>query len=238
MLFIVPKKMQKITLQQFITNLQKHLPYLLIIFTVVAVHLIEVNFIDSHTTALIGVDFADAFQSIEGDIVYSFSQYWSAPLLVFFVLMYIAVYPFTLWFTPLYLISTDNKKAMKTLAYGLLITYKIALLFYLFLPVTNVYTYYGGSSALNQIIPGVEQFFYSTTTHNNCFPSLHVAMTLLLARTVQLTGNKKYTYFAYFCAISVIIAVIYLSIHWLLDVFAGLLITVGVILLLKHFIKE
>ena len=127
---------------------------------------------------------------------------------------------------------------MKTFAYGLLLIYIIALPFYLFLPIKNVYTYYNVSSALETVIPSVERFFYSTTTHNNCLPSLHTAMTILVAYSVSLTGNKKLTYFAYFTMISVIISVIYLSIHWILDVISGALIAIGVILIIKRYMTE
>lgn len=63
-------------------------------------------------------------------------------------------------------------------------------------------------------------------------------MTILIAYSVSLTGNKKLTYFSYFVMISVIISVIYLSIHWITDVLAGGLLSVGVILLLKKYMKE
>jgi membrane-associated phospholipid phosphatase len=159
-------------------------------------------------------------------------------LVYFFVFIYITVYTFTLWFSPIYFLITNNKKPMKTLAYSLLIIYSIALPFYLFIPVSNVYTYYNVNSALESTIPSVENFFYSITTQNNSFPSLHTAMTILIAYSVSLTGNKKITYFSYFVMISVIISVIYLSIHWITDVLAGGLLSVGVILLLKKCLKE
>jgi membrane-associated phospholipid phosphatase len=156
----------------------------------------------------------------------------------FFVFIYIVLYPFTLWFSLLYFLIADERKAMKTFAYTLVIIYAIALPFYLFYPVTNVYIYYGSASALNVVIPGVEQFFYATTTNNNCFPSLHVAMALLVAKTVSLTDNKRFIYFAYFCAICVICSVIYLAIHWITDVIGGILLTSVVFYGVKRFIKE
>lgn len=151
--------------------------------------------------------------------------------------MYIAIYPFTLWFSPIYFIAADEKKAMKTLAYGLLLIYSIALPFYLFMPITNVYTFYNLESALSNVIPTVENFFYTTTTQNNCLPSLHVAMSILITRSVHLTGNKKLSYFTYFCTASVIISVIYLAIHWITDVICGTLLAIVTIFLLNHFIK-
>jgi membrane-associated phospholipid phosphatase len=125
------------------------------------------------------------------------------------------------------------------LAYGLLIIYIIALPFYLFLPIRNVYTFYEvEKSALETVIPSVETFFYSTTTKNNCLPSLHTAMTILIAYCIRLTGNKKLTYFIYFTMISVILSVIYLSIHWIMDVICGVILALGVIFILRRFIRE
>ena len=211
---------------------------MLVSFGVVAFHLFEVNVVDPRVTEWIGHDFANNIRGIEGDTVYWFSLNWIDVLVYFFVIMYIAVYPFTLWFAPTYFLLLDRKKSMKILAYGLLLIYIIALPFYLFMPITNVYTYYNVNSALETVIPSVESFFYSTTTQNNCLPSLHTAMTILVAYSVSLTGNKKLTYFGYFTMIAVIISVIYLSIHWITDVITGALLAVGVIFILKRFMRE
>lgn len=236
--FFMPKKIFKTKPSEYYRILSSHLTYIIIIIGVVIFHLVEVNILDSYVTNLVGIDFASNIQMIEGGVVYWFSQNWTLSLVYFFVLMYIVVYPFTLWFSTLYFLLTDDKKAMKSLAYGLLLMYSIALPFYLFFPVTNVYTFYGMESALEIVVPNVEQFLYSTTTYNNCFPSLHVAMTLLIAKSVSFTKNKKYTYFAYFCAISVILSVIYLAIHWITDVICGVALAFLVFYLQKRFIKE
>ena len=233
----MPKKIFKTKPSEYCRILSSHFKYIIIIIGVVIFHLVEVNILDSYVTNLVGIDFANNIQMIEGGVVYWFSQNWTLSLVYFFVLMYIVVYPFTLWFSTLYFLLTDNKKAMKSLAYGLLLIYSIALPFYLFFPVTNVYTFYGIESALEIVVPNVEQFLYSTTTYNNCFPSLHVAMTLLIAKSVSFTKNKKFTYFAYFCAISVILSVIYLAIHWITDVICGVALAFSVIYLQKRFIK-
>jgi membrane-associated phospholipid phosphatase len=205
---------------------------------VVALHLLEVNSFDSYVTTLIGYNATSTIQLIEDAFVYWFSQHWTPMLLYFFVFIYIVLYPFTLWFSLLYFLLTDEKKAMKTFALGLIGIYAIALPFYLFFPVTNVYTYYGTSSALNTIIPGVNQFFYATTTTNNCFPSLHVALSLLVAKTVTFTNNRRFMYLSYFCTLCVIGSVIYLAIHWITDVIGGILLAFAVFYLLRRFTKE
>jgi membrane-associated phospholipid phosphatase len=238
MLFLIPKKTWKTSWSDYRKIFLYHYVYLLLIIVVVIIHLFEVNYIDSFMTRLVGSDFTPSIQMIEDGAVYWFSQNWTPVLVYFFVFIYIVLYPFTLWFSLLYFLIVDERKAMKTFAYSLIIIYAVAVPFYLFFPITNVYNYYGSASALNAVIPGVEQFFYATTTNNNCFPSLHVAITLLVAKTVSLTGNKRFIYLSYFCAISVICSVIYLAIHWITDVIGGILLAFVVFYIVKRFTKE
>jgi membrane-associated phospholipid phosphatase len=241
LIFFLPKgfykKIPKLY-ENIFTIIQKNILPLAIIFGVVAFHLIEVRFIDPIITNWVGYDYANTLESFENGIVYSFSNNWTPALVYFFVIIYIGIYPFTLWFFPLYFTLSNKKRALKYLAYGLLLIYIIALPFYLFVPITNVYTFFGAESALESVIPSVESFFYATTTQNNCLPSLHTAMTILIAYTVSLTGNKKMTYFSYIVAIGVIISVIYLSIHWLTDVLAGALLSLAVIFILHRYIRD
>jgi membrane-associated phospholipid phosphatase len=212
--------------------------YIYIIGGVVILHLIEVNFLDSITTAWAGTNFAPVFHSIEDSLVHWFSHFWSQPFLIFFVFIYIILYPFTLWFTPVLCIMTNNKQALRRLALTLAGVYAIALPFYLFLPVTNVYIYYGSTSALTRILPTINHFFYTTTTTNNCFPSLHVATTILIAATATKLQNKPYQKCMFIVAVFVIIAVIYLSIHWLLDILGGILIAITIITLLTYYDRK
>jgi membrane-associated phospholipid phosphatase len=237
LVFLVPKDAWKKLFMDYKNILSYHVTYVLLIIIVVIIHLIEVNIIDPYTTELIGHDFTPAIELIEGGSVQWFSEHWTPMLLYFFVFIYIGLYPFLLWFSPLYFIVVDNKKAIKIFAYALIVIYTITLPFYLFFPVTNVYTYYGLNSALTSVIPTIEQFFYTTTTNNNCFPSLHVAVSLLIAKTASFTNNKRFIYLTYFCAIGVISAVIYLAIHWITDIFGGILLAFGAFYLVKRFIK-
>jgi len=236
--FLTPKKIFKKTAKEYYNLFKKNIIPIIIILGVVSFHILEVKFIDPTITEIVGTDFAPSIKSLEDNIVASFSQYWIPLLVSFFVLMYIAVYPFTLWFSPLYFITADEKQAMKTLAYGLLLIYIIALPFYLFLPITNVYMFNNLGSALEKTIPNVENFFYSVTTENNCLPSLHTAMTILIAYSMSLTKNKKLTYLAYFTMATVIIAIMYLAIHWIIDIITGASLAIAVIFILRYVMKK
>lgn len=238
-LLFLPRSVFSFSVQKHISLVKQQLPYLLLIIGIVALHLVEVNLVDSHVTVWVGTDFASLIQGFENGAVFWFSQQFMNPIfIVFFVLMYIGVYPFTLWFSPVYFLVAGEQRAMKNLAYGLALIYAVALPFYLFVPISNVYTFYGAGSALESVIPSIENFFYVTTTSNNCLPSLHVAMTLLVAWSAHITQNKKYMYFTYVCAASVIISVMYLAIHWITDVICGALLAGIVILGLNHVLKE
>lgn len=239
-LFLIDRKQIKkinLTSEFLIQNLSENIKPLLVIIIIVIFHLIEVKLIDPYLTNWVDYDYANIIKNFENGFVNNLTNYWMPGLLHFFVFVYLILYTFTLWFAPLYFIIANKKQSLKALAYGLLIIYLIALPFYLLLPVTNVYTYYNSSSALESIIPSIDKIFYLTTTVNNCLPSLHSAMTILVAYCLLLTGNKKLKYFGIFVAITVIISVVYLSIHWLIDVFIGITISLGVILLLRYYMK-
>ena len=210
------------------------LRFFLIIFGVVVVHLIEVNVFDPWVSGFMSWNFAPLFVAIEDSWVVGLVDGWNSWVVFFFVVIYIAVYPFIFWFSVFYFVLCRELMAIRMLAWGLVLVYLVTLPFYLFFPVSNVYTYYGFESALEQVFPGVEQFFYSTTTFNNCFPSLHTAMALLVTFAVWHTGNSRFRWFTVVVAILVLISVVYLAIHWLVDVFAGGILVIGVSFILHR----
>ena len=105
-IYFVPREKRRFDLQKNIIN---QFIFLIIILGVVFFHLLEVNILDPPITNWIGTDFSENIRGFEGDTVFWFSQHWTPVLVYIFVIIYIAVYTFTLWFTPLYFIITDNK---------------------------------------------------------------------------------------------------------------------------------
>ena len=84
--FFMPKKIFKTKPSEYCRILSSHFKYIIIIIGVVIFHLVEVNILDSYVTNLVGIDFANNIQMIEGGVVYWFSQNWTLSLVYFFVL--------------------------------------------------------------------------------------------------------------------------------------------------------
>lgn len=225
LLVFFPKNIRKYSFQTIIDLFIQHKKYLFIIILVVCVHLLQVNTIHELMSSHQTVDYSSFISTLDFGVGATITRYWTPALLYFFVFMYIVVYPFTLWFTVLFFILHNDSKSLQIFSYTLAVIYGFALPFFLFFPVTNVYSFYNYDSALELVIPSINNFFYFTTTSTNCFPSLHVAVSLLIALTVSTKYYKKYSYFVMFCALCVINSVIYLAIHWIIDVIGGILLS-------------
>ncbi len=237
-ILLLPKHFWRRQQETYSIWIYKQVPYLFIIFFVVFIHLIEINLLDSYCTTFINQDFAIVIEQIENGYVAYLASYWHPVLVTIAVAMYILIYPFLLWFTPLYALLTQNTELLKIFAIGVGIIYSIALPFYLFLPITNVYLYHHLPSALEHILPSIEQFYYTTTGPNNTLPSLHVAISLFIPFITWKTTNKRFFSFSILVAIGVICAVLYLAIHWFIDVIAGVIVTITAIKIVQYLHQE
>jgi len=215
-------------------NLKRHdLPYfiifMLIFFAVFMLHMAEIK-IDPIISSTLSFDFTKKVYDLEGGVVALFQSIHNPILDYYFVFVYMIGFPFLLYFTPtLYIISRDmDSLKLVVVAYALVIS--ISLPFLLFFPVHNAwwassnYAWYNGktiSFRLEQIWPSGLPIFYKFTTLNNCFPSLHSALSAVMAYTAVIAKYKRYSYVAIVMAISIPIATMYLGIHWLTDVVGG-----------------
>jgi tRNA nucleotidyltransferase (CCA-adding enzyme) len=224
---LMPKKVFKYKIEDLVRILSKYKLYIFILICVFIFQSIEVNFIDKPITTwlaqFIGKDgFASYFHSIEGDWAKTIVNHWWRPLLYYFVFFYLIVYTFVLWFIPSLFLLADKEWHTKFALLFYPVMWVIQLPFLLFFPVTNVYKYFGFQSALELIIPGVETSYYAITSINNCFPSLHIGFVVSVMIITFFSDNRRLKWFMPIFSLSVILATIYLAIHWLLDVIGGI----------------
>ena len=108
----------------------------------------------------------------------------------------------------------------------------ISLIFFIFFPIEYPRDLYPSSNLL-------VNFFRNTDGAGNCFPSLHVAISILLAFSYGLykkSFNKKVL--MWFWSILIIISTLTTKQHYLIDVFGGIILAIPFMLYLrKEYLK-
>lgn len=216
--------------------LDKYGKYLLAALAVLVLHLFLVR-IDPWIRGWITWDLAEEVAALEGGFVPGLSALWNPALDLLLSIVYIIVHPWMLYFPALLFLLSDEERPAKATLLIYPLVYLLALPFYLFLPLTNVFTYHGIQSPVFELFPGLVDLYYNLTTPDNSFPSLQVAMALLVANAARYARNRKYRYFAYLYAASVVAAMLYLNIHWLVDVLGGMVVAIAVGVFTSRFIS-
>lgn len=185
--------------------------------------------VDPGLTRRLGVDFTGWAQAI-GPPHLSAALQAAAPWGWFraaIVAVYVCGYPFLIAAVPLTLAwMDDGPRARQGLAVYAL-CYVAALPFYLFVPVREVWTQPGEAPNLILAHEWVARHLYSFNDVNNCFPSLHTAISVGLAAVAAGSGRRRMARIVAGLAAAIVFATLFLSIHWPVDVAAGLLLAWG-----------
>ncbi len=145
----------------------------------------------------------------------------------FFIIIYAWLFYFLIYFAPVLLLVRDDRLTLRTYAIAFIITYLILALFYTFFPV-SVTSSYSGTGVVPILY--VNSYWGRMITNidplNNDFPSGHVSLsvTALLVFAMAGVAYRKFTYFLAATTVAIVLAVLYLGIHWPADVFAGVLV--------------
>ncbi|TCZ75116.1 inositol phosphorylceramide synthase [Paenibacillus albiflavus] len=169
-------------------------------------------------------DFAQTFSQIEGKFVENVQHFFYNDLLTYFTSFY-----YVIIFTTLMIVSIGiyiyqkNYQLFYALCYAILITYIVAMPFYLFFPVTEVwYTQPKVDLLIHNVFPTFEQEYRLMSGIDNCFPSLHTSLSVTMAFIAARSENRFWRYFTAISAVIVIFSIFYLGIHWFLDMCGGL----------------
>lgn len=139
--------------------------------------------------------------------------------------VYLAGFPFIIIATVVHAVWRDDGPGARQAAAAYALCFAVALPFYLLLPVNEVWFHAdpANQGAVRQLAlqyPPVRDHLYAFNEVNNCLPSLHTAISVamaLLARRVP-----RYGPFAAVLAALIVLSTMYLGIHWVTDVVAGL----------------
>ncbi|ADE35786.1 phosphoesterase PA-phosphatase related protein [Methanohalophilus mahii DSM 5219] len=197
--------------------------------------LIVYALVHMQTTAatLLGVpanqNYAHYIMILEGDVV-SLIQEIATPLLTYASgFFYLLMFPFLLTFTFLLLVYLQRHKAVQEFVVAFILIYLLAFPFYILFPVhVTGYTLSGVSPLLYNLSPFIAEGVRIVDPDlNNCFPSLHTALSVMaMIMVLHNVKSRRYQAFAVITTAAILFTILYLGIHWLSDLVGGTLLAI------------
>lgn len=213
--------------------------YILLALLVIALCMKQISIQDKIVMRFGYYDYTALISAINPDFALIFQKGIYSSLTYLMTFTYIIIYPSAVFFTALILIHYRETVLLKRAALMFSLNYLIAFPFFMLFHV----------STTGATLPGVEPLIYEqfpricsaiTTIDplDNCFPSLHVAMVFSAFLIMCGTNYRRYKIFTYFAVPATIFAVLYLGIHWLIDILAGIALALFTYYLAKSFCKS
>jgi membrane-associated phospholipid phosphatase len=174
-------------------------------------------------------DYTPFIFGLEGHFVRAvqdlFYSPWLTPIIVFFyIFMLQSVLAASLG---VYLLD-KNRVMLYATCYAIIINYAIAIPFYLYFPVNEVWSYLPADVKFTMldVFPKFEQEYRPLSGLNNCFPSLHTSISVTMALLAFRSGNRRWMLITSVSAVLIVFGIFYLGIHWLTDMIGGTLLAV------------
>jgi membrane-associated phospholipid phosphatase len=174
-------------------------------------------------------DFTPYIYSLEGNFVSWFQHlFMSDTVSTITIFIYVLIFP-TLMITSVFVYTYQkNYKMFYTVCYAIIINYLIAIPFYLFFSVSEVWFVRPDVQALMMhAFPTFETDYRPTSGLMNCFPSLHTSISVSMAFLAIKYKNVFWSRFTIISCIGIIFSIFYLGIHWLTDMTGGLVLGVA-----------
>lgn len=177
----------------------------------------------------LNADYTPFIFGLEGRFVHTLQELfyspWLTPIIVFFyIFMLQSVLAASLG---VYLLD-KNRVMLYATCYAIIINYALAIPFYLYFPVNEVWSYAPAAVKFTMldVFPRFEQEYRPLSGLNNCFPSLHTSISVTMALLAFRSGNRRWMAITSISAVVIVFGIFYLGIHWLTDMFGGILLAV------------
>lgn len=169
-------------------------------------------------------DFTANIHQLEGQFVHNVQQMFDHPFITQFVSFF-----YTIVFQALIIASfgiyvyNGEIYIARAMCCAVIINYLVAIPFYLFFPVNEVWSYPPASAHFRMldVFPNFEAQYRALSGINNCFPSLHTSISITIALLALRSGNKRWAFFTAASAAIIVFSIFYLGIHWFMDMIAG-----------------
>ncbi|MCC3376934.1 phosphatase PAP2 family protein [Cohnella sp. REN36] len=142
---------------------------------------------------------------------------WTCALLYLVIFQAFVITSITLY------ASERNKRLYYAFCTALLLDYLIAMPFFLLLPVNEAWHVAPQIRFLMlDVYPEFESQYRRLSGLDNCFPSLHTAISVTTALIALRSGRRKWALLAWLHAGAILFSIFYLGIHWATDMLAGI----------------
>jgi membrane-associated phospholipid phosphatase len=168
-------------------------------------------------------DFTPTIFKLEGNFVAAIQHLFHNDALTFAAgYFYVVVFPaLTIASIGIYTYRKQYK-LFYAVCYALIINYMVAIPFYLFFPVNEVWSFHPDVKfLLKDVFPTFETDYRPLSGLDNCFPSLHTSISVSMAVIAMKSGNTFWRWFTALSAAFIIFSIFYLGIHWLVDMSGG-----------------
>lgn len=228
-IFLLAKLMSPgVPLADFLRQVRERLPqagYLLCLFFAFVASLIdyiETRF-DPRITRAIQKDYTPFISRFGTHWVEKIQQHRTLAMTYLFTYTYIWVFPAMMFALFFVLVYENKEEVAQFLVAGYFSNLLFVLPFYLFFPVNEVWASDPHVRLLtDRISPLIMEHFRSTSALDNCFPSFHTSLALLIAIAAWRSGNQKAKLLGVLTAVMVVASTLYLGVHWPLDALGGL----------------
>jgi membrane-associated phospholipid phosphatase len=173
-------------------------------------------------------DFTGSIFKIEGNFVAAIQHLFHNDMLTYATsFFYVVVFPSVMITSIVIYTYQKDHKLFYAFCYAILINYIVAMPFYLFFPVNEVWAFHPNVSLLiTDVFPTFESDYRPLSGLDNCFPSLHTSISVSMAILATKSNSAFWKRFVPLSSAFIIFAIFYLGIHWLTDMVGGVVLGV------------
>ena len=218
----------KLTLSGFVDFIRRYWLHLLIAIVIYNAK-DWLDQIDRMLMARTGLDMTPYIYAIEGDLVVLFQDAFRAAWLdVLMTHFYIAGFMFITYASIFYVTYFDDRWMADRVALCVAWVYLLAIPFYLFFNVRVTGFYIEDMDAIAYTLnPEIEDWFRRIDAFTNCMPSLHIAVPFAIWLTFRKHDHdgrwNRFQNMTLGYIILTAFAIIYLGIHWFVDIIGGMI---------------